>query len=176
MNIFALHLDPKIAAKHHCDKHVVKMILESSQMISTVFDKYKAHQKWMYKPCFQNHPCTIWAGVSRRNLIWLIDLAYNLCLEYNVRYGKIHKCYGMILLWKNLVDHLNIPDGRFTNFALAVTPELKEKYGTDYNLIESINCYREYYIQEKSYLAIWKNSEVPKWFSENNPNNLNVKK
>ena len=170
MNIFALHLDPKIAANHHCDKHVVKMIVESAQMISTIFDKYGERKSWMYKPCFQHHPCTIWAGVSRRNLIWLVDLGYHLCLEYNHRYGKIHKCYGMMLLWSKLVHELSIPDGRFTNFALAVTPKLKEKYGQDYNLIESINCYRDYYIEEKSHIAKWKTGDIPNWFSNNSVN------
>lgn len=52
MNIFALDKCPKISAKYHCDKHVVKMIIESAQMISTVFDKYKKHEPYMLK--YQN--------------------------------------------------------------------------------------------------------------------------
>ena len=35
MNIFYLHNDPQIAAQMHCDKHVVKMILEYAQLLST---------------------------------------------------------------------------------------------------------------------------------------------
>jgi hypothetical protein len=35
MNIFALSVDPKEAAKAHADKHVVKMILEACQMLYT---------------------------------------------------------------------------------------------------------------------------------------------
>ena len=78
MNIFALDIDVQKAAEYHCDKHVVKMILESAQMISTVFDKYDEHQSYMLKPCFQNHPCTLWAG--RRQFItigYLIFAAKN---------------------------------------------------------------------------------------------------
>ena len=33
MNIFVLDEDPVISAQQACDKHVVKMILESAQMI-----------------------------------------------------------------------------------------------------------------------------------------------
>lgn len=35
MNLFILSLDPNDAAKKHCDKHVVKMILEACQMLYT---------------------------------------------------------------------------------------------------------------------------------------------
>lgn len=166
MNIFALHIQPNISAKYHCDKHVVKMIVESAQMISTVFDKYGQRKFWMYKSCFPHHPCTLWAGYSRRNLIWLIDLGYHLCLEYTKRYGKTHKCFGMYLLWKKLVLDLPIPDKKFTNFALAVLPELKEKAGNDYTLLEAINCYREYYMIHKVEMKKWKNVEKPFWWVE----------
>lgn len=60
MNIFALHQDPQIAAQMHCDKHVVKMILESAHMLSTICGEG-------YKPTHQNHPCTKWARSSRSN-------------------------------------------------------------------------------------------------------------
>lgn len=33
MNIFVLHWLPQIAALYHCDKHVVKMILEYAQIL-----------------------------------------------------------------------------------------------------------------------------------------------
>jgi hypothetical protein len=35
MNIFALSYNPKEAAQFHCDKHVVKMITEYNQLLST---------------------------------------------------------------------------------------------------------------------------------------------
>ena len=35
MNIFYLDSDPIIAAQMQCDKHVVKMILESTQLLYT---------------------------------------------------------------------------------------------------------------------------------------------
>ena len=35
MNIFYLHKDPKICAEQHLDKHVVKMLIEYAQLMST---------------------------------------------------------------------------------------------------------------------------------------------
>ena len=35
MNIFVLHLQQKLAAQYHCDKHVVKMLLETVQLLYT---------------------------------------------------------------------------------------------------------------------------------------------
>ena len=36
MNVFVLDDDPVVAAQLQCDKHVVKMIVESAQMLSTI--------------------------------------------------------------------------------------------------------------------------------------------
>ena len=35
MNLFYLHKEPEVSATLHCDKHVVKMIIEYAQMLST---------------------------------------------------------------------------------------------------------------------------------------------
>ena len=70
MNIFVLDSDPKVAATMLCDKHVVKMILESAQMLSTV-----AHTNGhipRYRPTHSKHPCTLWAGESKSNWQWLV--------------------------------------------------------------------------------------------------------
>lgn len=72
MNVFALDLSPKTAARYHCDAHVVKMILETTQMLST------AH--WMrgtrgpYRPTHANHPCSVWVRESTANYKWLHEL------------------------------------------------------------------------------------------------------
>jgi hypothetical protein len=106
MNIFFLSLSPKEAARLHCDKHVVKMIIETAQML------YSAH--WMlnpeglkptaYKIAHKNNPCSIWVRTSLTNYLWLASLGYWLCKEYNHRYGdhKVHKTAEHILwLFKN---------------------------------------------------------------------------
>ena len=62
MNIFVLHRDPKIAAQMSCDKHVVKMILETAQMLSSAA---RAKGAWApYKQTHKKHPCTLWSGGS----------------------------------------------------------------------------------------------------------------
>ena len=71
MNIFYLDSDPYVAAKMHCDKHVVKMILESAQMLSTAHrvldgDEY-ADERGLYKMAHKNHPSTIWVRTSTDN-------------------------------------------------------------------------------------------------------------
>ena len=95
MNIFFLSRSPRRAAIMHCDKHVVKMIIETAQML------YSAH--WVlnpenlpptaYKLAHKNHPCSIWVRSSLSNYLWLASLGFWLCKEYNYRYGeeKIHK-------------------------------------------------------------------------------------
>jgi hypothetical protein len=87
MNIFVLSLNPRIAAELHCDKHVVKMILETAQLL------YSVH--WLinpdvlpdnaYKKTHVNHPCAVWARDNAENYRWLCALGYYLCKEYTFR-------------------------------------------------------------------------------------------
>ena len=74
MNIFYLDRDPKIAAQMMCDKHVVKMILESAQMLSTAHrvwegDKY-ADQYGLYKMAHKKHHSTLWVSSGEWNYLW----------------------------------------------------------------------------------------------------------
>ena len=89
MNIFVLHSDPIKAAQMMCDKHIVKMILESNQMLSTVARKHGYNAP--YRSTHGNHPCTLWAGESNANWYWLIRHSRALCEEYTARYGRTHK-------------------------------------------------------------------------------------
>ena len=57
MNIFLLDWNTDVCAQYHCDKHVVKMILESTQMLSTVHSKYYSDLA-PYLPVHAKHPCT----------------------------------------------------------------------------------------------------------------------
>ena len=74
MNIFYLDKDPVKAAEYSCDKHVVKMPVESLQMISTCFHFRGFNAP--YRMSFAYHPCTIWARESSQNMEWLVDLHY----------------------------------------------------------------------------------------------------
>ncbi len=152
MNIFAVDKDPKISAQQLCDKHVVKMILESAQMLCSAYPNGDAP----YKRAFYNHPCTIWARESQENYEWLLTHAYAMCQEYTRRYGKVHKSIDAIE-WcgKNYIK-LRLPQKGLTKFAQAMPEQYKNKC--------SVTAYRSYYNGEKAGFAKWKKRETPKWF------------
>ena len=90
MNIFVLDYDTKVCAQMHCDKHCVKMILETAQLLCGVH--HMTGGEAPYGLSHKNHPCLIWARECIENYVWLCDLGIELCKEYTHRYGKIHSC------------------------------------------------------------------------------------
>ena len=156
MNIFVLDLDVKKCAEYHVDKHVVKMILESAQLLCGVHHIVSPDNVNIpYKLSHKNHPCSIWTRESLSNYLYLCELGLELCKEYTYRYGKRHKSQDVIE-WC-LINKPNIPDIGFTKPAMAMPDEYKVK-----SVVES---YRNYYMGAKSGLAVWKNREKPEWFS-----------
>ncbi len=87
MNIFFLDQDIKHCAQYHCDQRVIKMILESTQILSTVLHLNGINGP--YKPSHQQHPCIIWARQSLQNWLWLRKLVFALNSEYKYRYGSV---------------------------------------------------------------------------------------
>lgn len=161
MNIFAVHENAELAAQHLCDKHVVKMIVEGCQMLSTI---HRAHFSQMlyfddkmclYKSCFEKHPCTIWAASTSANYMWLARHTYALCNEYTNRYNKIHKCDDMAFWFSMNYPH-GIVQGYLTPFAQAMPDKYKHEDG--------VTAYRNYYIHEKSRFAKWKYTNPPFWY------------
>lgn len=152
MNIFVLDLDPIKAAESHCDRHVVKMILESCQILSTVMHKHG--EIGVYKPTHQNHPCVVWAGASKQNFLWLKSLMTHLCREYTKRYGKHHKCEAYL---SQLTPPTSLPKIQRTPFALA----MPEKY----RQADPVESYREYYSHEKAHFAKWRLGDAPAWWA-----------
>ena len=157
MNIFVLDADPFVAAQMMCDKHVVKMILEGCQMLSTVhsLDVVQDNKPKLYKPCFHNHPCTIWARASKSNYYWLANHTYELTNEYTSRYGKVHKSTSMAQ-WFTHNPPSNLPNTICTKFAQAM-PEV-------YKNTDAVKAYRAYYVGDKRRFAKWSNGKTPKWF------------
>ena len=153
MNIFYLDSDPKICAQYHCDKHVVKMILETAQLLCSAH--HVTGGTAPYKLSHKNHPCSIWVRSSLSNYLYLCELGLALGEEYTYRYGKKHKSIEVIE-WC-LQNRPNIHDVDFTSPPLAMGNEFK--IGDD--VIES---YRNYYKGAKSEIVSWKNREVPDWF------------
>jgi hypothetical protein len=156
MNIFVLDLDPKKCAEYHCDKHVIKMILETAQLLSTVCRYYDIDHG--YKLTHKNHPCSIWLRESYQNVVWLWKLGIELCHEYERRYKKVHKSFGVIQ-FTPLDDLYKIYENKteMTSFKLA----MPDQYKTE-NPVES---YKLYYLNEKKDIAKWKHSQIPEWWS-----------
>ena len=94
MNIFFLHKDPSRAARMQCDKHVVKMVLETTQMLSTAARRNGFDIG--YKAAYPSHPMTKWVGDNNYNFSWALDHAQELSKEYTARYGKFHACQKVI--------------------------------------------------------------------------------
>tara|TARA_R110001583_G_scaffold28240_2_gene100467 strand:+ start:3154 stop:3705 length:552 start_codon:yes stop_codon:yes gene_type:complete len=180
VNIFVLDENPQVAAQMMCDKHVVKMIVESGQMLSTahrVLDgtewtdyskngrrikrwksPYKLMEDILYKASFVGHPCTKWVMENNKNYYWLVEHAYELCREYTRRYGKVHKTDDMLSLIRYRKP-INIPIAdSITPFAQAMPDEYKNE--------DAVKAYRAYYLGEKTGFAEWKNVETPSWYKE----------
>ena len=155
MNIFVLDENPQIAAQMHNDKHVVKMILETAQLLCGVHHMTDSQYVIPYKLSHKNHPCSIWTRECIENYVWLCDLGIALCDEYRYRYGKRHKSLDVIE-WA-LFYRPNLPTyGDITPFALAMPDECKVN--------SAVESYRTYYIMHKKSLGSWKNRKEPDWF------------
>lgn len=183
MNIFILNQSAILSAQQQCDKHVVKMVLESAQMLSTahrLLDGKEHIRKsvsgkrnvkyWemgsstleskLYKVAHPNHPCTIWTIESSENYNWHYEHFVALCEEYQYRYGKTHLSDSKL---RETLKKLpkNIKQGGLTQFKLAMgsNPEC-----IDIN--NPVESYRKFYkTKEKRFKMVWTKREVPTWFN-----------
>ena len=176
MNIFYIDKDPAQAAQWMVDKHVVKMILESAQLLSTahrlldgreVEGKSKTGRKarrWvlddarenvLYAATHINHPSAVWCRASVENYNWLVDHMFALMQEYTYRYGKEHKCYGE-LSYMLQSPPKNLKEWEWTEPPSAMAEE--------YIISEdSLTNYRQYYKIGKAGMHNWKNRQPPEW-------------
>jgi hypothetical protein len=183
MNIFYLHKDPIKAAQMSCDKHVVKMILESAQMLCTAhrvldgtefIDKTangRRIKRWkhsnkeldalLYKATHINHPSTQWVMYNLQNYVWLYRHMIALNNEFKKRYNK-------------QVDHLTIqkigkiledaPKRLPVRDAKEPTPAMPDECKIPGDVVAS---YRKYYIMKKKDFATWRSPAVmPDWFKK----------
>ena len=144
MNIFFLDFNPQRAAEYHCDKHVIKMIIETAQML------YSAH--WVmgpqdlpagaYRIAHANHPCSIWVRESLENYKWLCQLGYWLCREYQYRYGdkKQHRTQAHIE-WLIKNPPRTLKGDMITELPQAMPHQYKHR--------NPVIAYQTYYIESK---------------------------
>lgn len=186
MNIFVLDHNPELCAQYHCDKHVVKMILEYAQLLSTAHrildgrdvpkhsydDNGKLKTKMvrllgyetvtdmgpLYKVTHVNHPCSIWVRTAVGNYKYVFDLLIALLREYTHRYGKVHATSRLVPALSKFPT--KFPDLRIwtTPFALAMPDHCKVD-GT-------VDSYRRYYVMEKESLLKYTKRKEPFWVSD----------
>jgi len=154
MNIFYLHKDPREAARLQYNKHVVKMILESAQMLCTAHHCYG--DKWQkenvpYKQAHLNHPSTVWARRSKATYMWLFKHMMGLGYEYWLRYGKQHLSISKCSMFLSKPP-VHIQGEEFVQPPQAMPDEYKDPC--------SIQAYWNYYIGEK-HIVVNLNKEKP---------------
>ena len=162
MNIFVTHPSPIQSARNLPDKHIVKMPLETCQMLAIIYSDWYYGVGKLYKQdgtpyatargAFRNHPCTQWAAANQYNLAWLIEHGLALCTEYNLRYDKVHTCEAVIYQAESI--YRRCFDGDITDAATRVdtfTRAMPEyiKYN---NTISTIEAYK-IYLNTKPWLA-----------------------
>lgn len=147
MNIFYVHEDPEVAAQMLCDKHVVKMTLETAQILSTTLNG-------PYRPTHARHPSVLWAATQPG---WVIRHFKALLSEYTLRYGRQHKS-GEIL--PALLR--NAPQGQPDTFSPPPLCMPEAYHGPD-----PVEAYRTYYAADKASIARWERGRpAPLWFTE----------
>ena len=181
MNLFIFDEDPVEAARLQCDKHVVKMIVESAQMLSTAHRmidgvetkmpsksgktmvKYwkipDFRENFLYKAVHMGHPCTVWTMESSENYIWHIVHFTALCDEYFYRYGKIHASTQLIPYLGTLPDNIKV--GQQTPFRLAMGSNSECMFPED-----PVKSYRAFYqTKQTRFKMAWTKRDIPEWFN-----------
>ncbi len=153
MNIFYLDENKNTCARYHCDAHVIKMILESAQILCTVL--WINHIPAPYRLTHKKHPCVVWANHSLSNWIWLKQLAEALNQEYRYRFNhdKNHKSYDVIAT----LPLPSIPDLGLTEIPQVMPDEYKHQ--------NPVIAYRQYFTACKVHLAKWTKRDAPYWFT-----------
>lgn len=154
MNIFILHENPTKAAQMLCDKHVVKMTLETAQILCSVLHKHNISAP--YRPTHKNHPCVLWTGESEENFLWTVEHGLALGEEYTFRYGKQHKSVSVIEEAFCQADNVSFPQVERTPFVLCLPDQ--------YKTVSAVESYRTYYREDKKEFARWTKRQQPEWW------------
>lgn len=152
MNIFITDQCPTKSAAYLDDKRVVKMVLESAQLLSTSLTL--SGTDGPYKVTHKNHPCAVWARATRGNYWWLFQHFCALLNEYQVRFGKTHKCQSLVGEFRTKVSY--IPAGPLQPFANCAG---NKSLGIDYTMVEDTTLAYKLYLNDR-----WDTDKVePKW-------------
>lgn len=177
MNIFFLDSDPNLAAQYQCSKHVIKMVLETCQLLCTTHHYIGTTNlpEKFYRKTHVNHPCAIWARQHANNYNWLAEHALHLCEEYSYRYEKVHASQNLaewllvnepcIRSWFHKSNEV-YPANTFQLGQYCVTepPQcMPDEFKVDN---DPVQAYRNYYNKNKRYeiSCKWTKREPPDWW------------
>jgi len=162
MNIFAIErtdtgaVDWRLSAKSQDNYRVVKMILESCQMLCTVLNEQHGEQVTPYRSTHKNHPSTKWAAVSSVNFLNLVEHCDSMLDEYTERFGKTHKCSSVLMKCLDLYDETRFSLRQPTPLPLAMRPHFRSD-----DIVES---YRRFYASKPR--IRYPENKIPEWFDE----------
>ncbi len=155
MNIFVLDFNIEKCARYHCDQHVVKMILESAQIVCTALNEKGFTTP--YRSTHVKHPCVLWAGTSFANLQWLKRLARALNREYRYRYRRSGDHSSLAVI--DQIEDFTFESEGLTDFP-QVMPERYRVPG------DTVQAYRNFYVAEKLRFARWTRRKRPVWIEK----------
>ena len=177
MNIFYVDSNPEVAARNMVDRHVVKMILETAQLLSTAHrvidgEEYvgqsqsgRKAKRWrlsgnadaiMYAATHINHPSAVWVRENSANYDWLYDHLLALGSEYTHRYGRTHLTIDKL---KDILE--DAPENIEQSNLMTKMPSCMDK---QYIVsLDPITNYRNYYNYGKTDLLRWSNRPPPQW-------------
>ena len=161
MNIFAIegdnnNVDWIKSAQSQDNYRVVKMILESCQMLCTTLNEQVGNQVTPYRSTHKSHPSTKWVRASSANFEMLVEHTMAMLEEYTERFGKVHKCAGVLEKCIEIYDPSLFPSLEPTKLPLAMPYEFQSE-----DIIES---YRKFYASKPK--IRYPKNKVPGWFKE----------
>lgn len=185
MNLFLLAADPRTAARWHCDKHVVKMILEICQLLYTAWHQSRTPFVWSdvcphapYRPTHRNHPVAHWIRQRAEHYVWACALGAALCEEYTRRYEKTHKCESHLQRLRDMGFPPHMHDETYTppvkkhasqgcprdcvTFECALPDTCVVRTGDQ---VDAIKSYQKYY-GTKHWVMTWNRGKdpAPPWY------------
>lgn len=162
MNIFCVDSDPVKSAQQLCNKHIIKMPLETIGMLSYAFKEDQSSYPNKRSGRHYLHPASVWARKSRENFEWLLEHGKELANEYFIRYKREHFAKTHLDWINNNYQSIDFEQAKLTNFA-GCFGKLKETIeGCE---IDRVKQYRLYYLLDKENFAKWPSTDkIPDWW------------
>lgn len=189
MNIFAIYRCPATAARHLVDSHVVKMVLESAQMLANCFspellareDCPRTKAGTVRKYAHYNHPCSKWVRASKNNMLWLCEHALamdverihrsNMKVQEQLQLKAEGKPYSKVIANSIPITHHCIPfiEWVIVNLGSSTIPdvpltEFAQAMPDEFKCDDSVQAYRNLYINGKKHLHKWVRNK-PDWIT-----------